>query len=79
MCFSKILKYIPDSGPSRFPLGVSVCTQWQVKTQRLPQNLQSSEKSQHFKEKTQYVMNTLYMVNLKNKTLRLISFVGPRV
>ena len=29
--FSKILKYIPDSGLSRFPLGVSVCTQWQVK------------------------------------------------
>ena len=32
--FSKILKYIPDSGLSRFPLGVSVCcTQWQVKHQ----------------------------------------------
>ena len=30
--FSKILKYIPDSGLSRFPL--SVCTQWQVKHQR---------------------------------------------
>ena len=26
--FSKILKYIPDSGLSRFPLSVSVCTQW---------------------------------------------------
>ena len=25
--FSKILKYIPDSGLSRIPLGVSVCTQ----------------------------------------------------
>ena len=32
--FSKILKYIPDSGLSRFPLGVSVCTQWQVKHRR---------------------------------------------
>ena len=31
--FSKILKYIPDSGLSRFPLGVSVCTQCQVKHQ----------------------------------------------
>ena len=31
--FSKILKYIPDSGLSQFPLGVSVCTQWQVKHQ----------------------------------------------
>ena len=49
--FSKILKYIPDSGLTRFPLGVSVCTQWQVKPQRLQQNWQSSEKSQHFKEK----------------------------
>ena len=28
--FSKISKYIPDSGLSRFPLGVSECTQWQV-------------------------------------------------
>ena len=32
--FSKISKYIPDSGLSLFPLGVSVCTQWQVKNQR---------------------------------------------
>ena len=31
--FSKILRYIPDSGFSWFPLGVSVCTQWQVKHQ----------------------------------------------
>ena len=31
---SNILRYIPDSGLSRFPLGVSVCTQWQVKHQR---------------------------------------------
>ena len=38
--FSSILKYILDSGLYRFPLGVSVCTQWQA----------SSEKSQHFKE-----------------------------
>ena len=32
--FSKILKYIPDSGLSLLPLGVRVCTQWQVKHQR---------------------------------------------
>ena len=57
--FSKILKYIPDSGLSRFPLGVSVCAQWQVKPQRLQQNWHSSEKSQHLR-KTQYLMNTLY-------------------
>ena len=49
--FSKILEYIPDSALSRFPLGVSVCTQWQVKPQRLQQNCKGSGKSQHFKEK----------------------------
>ena len=33
--FSKILKYIPDSGLSRFPVGVSVCTHTrQVEHQR---------------------------------------------
>ena len=50
--FSKILKDIPDSGLYRFPLVVSVCTQWQVKPQCLQQNWQSSEKSQHFKKNT---------------------------
>ena len=50
--FSKILKYIPDSGLSQFPLGVSVCTQMAGQTPALQQqNLQSSEKSQHFMEK----------------------------
>ena len=35
LCFFEDFKiYIPDSGLSRFPLGVSVCTQWQVKHQR---------------------------------------------
>ena len=28
----------------------------------LQQNWQSSEKSKHFKEKTQYLMNTLYLI-----------------
>ena len=32
--FSKNLKYIPNFGFSRFPIVVSVCTQWQVKHQR---------------------------------------------
>ena len=32
--FSKIFKSIPDSGLSRIPLVVSVCTQWQGKSQR---------------------------------------------
>ena len=45
--FSKISKFkIYLKLKSRFPLGVSMCAQWQ----RLQQNLQSSEKS-HFKEK----------------------------
>ena len=48
--FSKILKYIPDSGLSRIPTGgVSVCTQWLVNHHQ--QTWQNSEKSQHFKEK----------------------------
>ena len=37
--FSKIFKYIPDSGLSRIPLSISVCTQWQVKPQCLQQNI----------------------------------------
>ena len=42
-----------------FSCGVSVCTHTrQVKHQ---QNWQSSEKSQNFKEKTQFLMNTLYI------------------
>ena len=46
--FSKVLKYIPDSGLSRFPLVVSTMA---GQTPALQQNLQSSEKSQHLKEK----------------------------
>ena len=47
--FSNILRYIPDSGLSGFPLGVS---EWMTgQTPALQrQNLQSSEKSQNFKE-----------------------------
>ena len=50
--FSKILKDIPDSGLYRFPLVVSVCTQWQVKPQCLQQNLQSSGKSHILRKNT---------------------------
>ena len=32
--FPSFFLYIPDSGLSRFPFGVSECTQWQVKHQR---------------------------------------------
>ena len=52
--FSKILKYIPDSGLSRFLLGVSVYTQWQVKHQRC---------SRTGRVQKNYNMNTLYIVN----------------
>ena len=56
IAFFRFFKNIPDSGLSLFSLGVSVCTHTrQVENQ----NWQSSEKSQHFKEKTQYLMNTL--------------------
>ena len=37
------------------------------KTPALQQNWQSSEKSQNFKEKTQYLMNTLYILPNTNK------------
>ena len=45
-------------------VSVSVCvvyTQQAGRPQALQQNWQSSEKSQNFKEKTQYLMNTLYI------------------
>ena len=46
--FSKILRYIPDSGLSQFSFGVTMAGQTTALQQ---QNLQSSEKSQHFEEK----------------------------
>ena len=48
--FSKILKYILDSGLSRFPLGVNVCTQRQVKLQHCSRTGRV-QKNQHFKDK----------------------------
>ena len=73
-----------------FSLGVSVCTHTKAgRTPALLQILQSSEKSQHFKEKTQYLMNTLYLIayfksfrfgwqagscQLKNKVILKVSF-----
>ena len=74
VCFRRFLKYLPDSGLSRFPLGgVSVCTQWQVKPQRLQQNLQSWD--HNILRKTQYLMNTLYF---KNKKLFRFQFYPPQ-
>ena len=56
--FPKILKY---SVLSLFSLDVSVCvhTHQAGRIPALRQNWESSEKSQNFKEKTQYLMNTL--------------------
>ena len=62
--FLKILKYIPNSGLSRFPLGISVCVAGQ--TTALQQNWQSSEKSQHFEEK-----HNIYTTNIKATYLPL--------
>ena len=50
--YSKISKYILAS--LGFPSAAG-------QSPALQQNLQSSEKSQHFKEKTQYLRNTLYI------------------
>ena len=57
--FSKILKYIPDFGLSRFPLGVSVCIQWQVKHQRCSGTGRVKKYHNISRKKTQYLMNTL--------------------
>ena len=56
--FSKILRYTLDSGLSRFPLGVSECTQWQVKHQLC---CSRTCRVTSFQGKTQYLMNTLYV------------------
>ena len=48
--FFEDLKYIPDSDLSRFPLSISECVYtMEGQTPALPQNLQSSEKSQQEK------------------------------
>ena len=62
--FSKIFKYfglLPFSVFSRFSLGQGVYTHQTGRAPALQQNWQSSEKSHYFKEKTQYLMNTLYI------------------
>ena len=50
--FSKILRYILDSGLSRFPLGVSVCTQHQrcSRTSRVQKNHNILRKNTIFNE-----------------------------
>ena len=56
--FFRIFKNIPGSV---FPRCQCVYTNQAGRKPALQQNWQSSEKSQHLKEKTQYLMNTLYM------------------
>ena len=69
--FSKILKYIPDSGLYRVPLGVSVCTQWQVKHQRccrtcrVEKNNNILRKNTIFNEHPVYVRCFQYILPIK--------------
>merc|ERR1711860_37289 len=62
--FPKILKYSELWPFSVLPLCQCVYTHQAARTPALQQNWQSSEKSQNFKEKTQYLMNTLYMIDM---------------
>ena len=59
--FSKIFKYSGVLPFSAFPRCQCVYTHQAGRKPALQQNWQSWEKSQNFKEKTQYLMNTLYM------------------
>ena len=59
--FSKMLRYTPDSGLSRFLRGVSECTQWQVKHQRCNSRTCRVQKNHNILRKTQCLMNTLYV------------------
>ena len=59
--FPKILKYSGLWPFSVLPQCQCVYTHQAGRTQALQQNWQSSEKSQNFKEKTQYLMNNLYI------------------
>ena len=72
--FSKILIYFPDSVFSRCQC---VYIRQAGRTPALQQNWQSSEKSQHFKEKTQYLMNTLYHVSLSASFILILETEHP--
>ena len=69
---------------SLFPRCQYVYTRQAGRTPALQQNWQSSEKSQHFEEKTQYLINTLYLPDLLSSTdeheeLYLINFNSPLI
>ena len=59
--FSKDFRIFRTWSFSVFPWVQCVYTHQAGRTPTLQQNWQSSEKSQHFREKTQYLMNTLYL------------------
>ena len=65
--FSEFLKMFPTLAFLCFP-SVSVCahTHQAGRKPALQQNWQSSEKSQHFKEKIQYLMKTLIMLRIQH-------------
>ena len=65
LCFFKILKYSGILPLSVFPRCQCVYTHQAGRKSALQQNWQSSEKSQNFKEKTQYELNTLYINDLE--------------
>ena len=62
--FSTDFEYFGLRSFSVFPRRQCVYTYQAGRKPALLQNWQSSEKSQHFKEKTQYLMNTLYLIIL---------------
>ena len=64
---------------SVFPRCQCVYTHQAGRTPALQQNWQSSEISQHFKEKTQYLMNTLYHEPHCSFPLSSIYFSSPSV
>ena len=66
--FSEDFKIFWTLAPSVFPLCQCVYTHQAGRTPALQLNWQSSDKSPNFKEKTQYLMNNLYV--------RTISFFG---
>ena len=74
--FSKILKYSRLWPFSVFPRCQCVYTHQAGRKPALQQNWQSSEKTQNFKEKTQYFMNTLY-VNCTKFYQKLLKDHGP--
>ena len=64
MCFFRIFKNIPNSV---FPRCQCVYTHQAGRKPAPQQNWESSQKSPNFKEKTQYIMNTLYVIHTKQK------------